>query len=93
MTTLIFIYLNREKNTFCVIKSLEHQQNLKTGRIPYLGLELTNDHACHQKPNPSLETVPFKNIFFKYLLVTLKTPENYGTLNIFIQQERGESAV
>jgi hypothetical protein len=26
--------------TFYVIKSLEHQKNLKTGRILYLGLEL-----------------------------------------------------
>jgi hypothetical protein len=33
--------INREKYTLCVIKSLEHQQNLKTCRIPYLGLELT----------------------------------------------------
>jgi hypothetical protein len=30
-----------EKCIFCVIKSLEHQKYLKTGRVPYLGLELT----------------------------------------------------
>jgi hypothetical protein len=51
--------INREKYTFCVIKSLEHLINLKTGRRPHLGLELTSDHACHQKPNPSRATVPF----------------------------------
>ncbi len=31
----------REKYSFCVIKSLEHLKNLKTGPVPYLGLELT----------------------------------------------------
>jgi hypothetical protein len=31
----------REKYTFCVLKSLEHLKNLKTVRVPYLGLELT----------------------------------------------------
>jgi hypothetical protein len=34
------IRTNREKYTFCVIKSLEHLKNLKTGRVPYLALEL-----------------------------------------------------
>jgi hypothetical protein len=30
------------KNTlFVIIKSLEHQKNVTTGRVPYLGLELT----------------------------------------------------
>ncbi len=29
------------KNTFCVVKSLEHLKNLRTGRILNLGLELT----------------------------------------------------
>ncbi len=33
--------INREKYTFCVIKSFEHLKNFKTGRGPYLGLELT----------------------------------------------------
>jgi len=33
--------INREKYTFCVIKSLEHLKNLKTGHVPHLGLELT----------------------------------------------------
>jgi len=33
--------INREKYTFCIIKSLVHLKNLKTGRVPYLGLELT----------------------------------------------------
>ncbi len=33
--------INREKYTFCLIKSLEHQKNLKTGHILCLGLELT----------------------------------------------------
>jgi hypothetical protein len=31
----------REKYTFCIIKSLEHLNNLKTCRFPYIGLELT----------------------------------------------------
>ncbi len=48
----------RKKYTFYVIKSLEHLKNLKTSHVPYLGLELTNDHSCHQKPNPSRETIP-----------------------------------
>jgi hypothetical protein len=26
--------------------------------VAYLGLELINNHTCHQKPNPSRETVP-----------------------------------
>jgi hypothetical protein len=34
-------HIYREKYTFCVIKSLEHLKNVKTGRVPYLGLELT----------------------------------------------------
>jgi hypothetical protein len=42
------------------MKSLEHLKNLKTGRIPYLDLELTSDYACAQKTNPSRETVPLK---------------------------------
>ncbi len=33
--------INREKYTFCIIKSLEHLKNLKTARFLYLGLELT----------------------------------------------------
>jgi hypothetical protein len=32
---------NREKYTFCILKSLEHLKNLKTGHVPCLGLELT----------------------------------------------------
>jgi hypothetical protein len=32
---------NREKYTFCVIESFEHLKNLKTGRVSFLGLELT----------------------------------------------------
>ncbi len=32
---------NREKYTFCVVKSLAHIKNVKTGGVPYLGLELT----------------------------------------------------
>ncbi len=32
--------INREKNIFWVIKSSEHLKNLKTVRVPYLGLEL-----------------------------------------------------
>ncbi len=33
--------INRENYTFCVTKSLEPLKNLKTGRVPYLGLELS----------------------------------------------------
>ncbi len=33
--------INRDKYTFSIIKSLKHQKNLKTGRLPNLGLELT----------------------------------------------------
>jgi len=33
--------INRKKYTFCVIKSLEHLNNLKTGCVLYLGLDLT----------------------------------------------------
>ncbi len=32
--------INREKDTNCILKSLEHLKNLKTVRVPYLGLEL-----------------------------------------------------
>ncbi len=42
--------INRDK------KSLEHLRTLKTGRVPYLGLELT---LKAQQPNPTRETVPF----------------------------------
>ncbi len=30
-------------------------------RSAYLGLELTSDYACSQKPNPSCEKVPVKS--------------------------------
>jgi hypothetical protein len=33
--------INREKNTFCVIKSSEQLKNLKIGRVRYLDLQLT----------------------------------------------------
>ncbi len=33
--------INREKYTFCGIKSLEDLKNYKTDCVPYLGLELT----------------------------------------------------
>jgi hypothetical protein len=33
--------MNRKKYTFCVIKSLEHLENLKNGLALYLGLKLT----------------------------------------------------
>ncbi len=49
----------REKYTFCVKKSLAHLKNLKNGCFPYVDLELTN-HTCHEKPNPSRETVPLR---------------------------------
>jgi hypothetical protein len=32
----------------------------QTGRVPYL-----TDHACHQKPNPSRETVPITGILLR----------------------------
>jgi hypothetical protein len=33
--------LNRDKYIFCVIESFEYLKNLNTGRVPFLGLELT----------------------------------------------------
>jgi hypothetical protein len=39
--------INGEKYTFCVIKSLEYLKNLKVGRLPYLGIELTIDHTLY----------------------------------------------
>ncbi len=33
--------INREKYAFCVMKSLEHLKNLKTGHVREFGLELT----------------------------------------------------
>ncbi len=52
----------REIHLMSYKKSLEHLKNLKTTRVPYLGLELTYDHACHQKQNPSRETVPLESV-------------------------------
>jgi len=43
--------INREKCTFCVIKSLEHQKNLTNWPHPLF--RFRPDHACHQKPNPA----------------------------------------
>jgi hypothetical protein len=40
--------INRENYTFYVMKSLENLNNLKTGHVPYLGLELTMQSS---KPN------------------------------------------
>jgi hypothetical protein len=34
-------YINREKYTFCVIKSLEHLKSCKNRPVLYLGLKLT----------------------------------------------------
>ncbi len=48
--------INREKYTFCVMKSLEHLK--KNWPRPLFGPR--TDHACPQKPNPSRETVPVK---------------------------------
>jgi hypothetical protein len=31
---------NSKKYTFCVTKSLKHLKEIKTGRVPYLGIEL-----------------------------------------------------
>jgi hypothetical protein len=45
---------------YWVIKSLEQLKNFKNSPVPYLGLELTSNHTCHQKPNPSREIVPLK---------------------------------
>ncbi len=52
--------INREKYTFCVIKSLEHLKNLKTGRVLYLGLELTT-HVLKSQIHLSWDS-PFKQI-------------------------------
>ncbi len=64
--------INHEKCNFCVIKSLKHLKNFKTWRVTYFGLELTCDHACRQKPNPSRETFPFKYKFKKKTLPSTK---------------------
>jgi hypothetical protein len=41
--------INREKYTFNVIKSLDHLKDLKTARIPNLGLELKSQiHLLRQ---------------------------------------------
>ncbi len=37
----VLVCINREKYTFCDINSLERRKILKTGRSPYLDLELT----------------------------------------------------
>ncbi len=44
--------INREKYTFCVIKSLKFKN------WPRQLFRPRTDHACHHKPNPSRETVP-----------------------------------
>jgi hypothetical protein len=67
-------HINREKYTFCIIKSLEHLKYFKNGLILYLGLKLTI-HV--QKPNPSRETVPLRRILVIYLaqkLIFFKSP-------------------
>ncbi len=49
------------RNTFFAFyQSLDYLKKLKIGRVPYLGLELTNDHICPQKPNQVRDTVPLK---------------------------------
>jgi hypothetical protein len=53
--------MNREKYTFCVIKLMEHIQKFKKWpRTPILvvSLEASTNHTCHQKANPSRETIP-----------------------------------
>jgi hypothetical protein len=47
--------INLENYTFCIIKSLEH---LKFKKWPHPLFRPGTNHACHQKPNPSRETVP-----------------------------------
>jgi hypothetical protein len=49
-------HINREKYTFCVIKSLEQLNKFKNWLCPLL--RPRSDHACPQKQNPYRETVP-----------------------------------
>ncbi len=61
--------INREKYTFCVIKSLELLKNLKTGRVPYLGLELTI-HALKSQ-------IVHLNIHFDQMFFMIFFPKQY----------------
>jgi hypothetical protein len=52
------IRINREKYIFCVLKSLKHLKKFKKWPRPLF--RPRTDHACHQTPNPSRETIPLK---------------------------------
>jgi hypothetical protein len=62
--------INLEECTFCIIKSLEHQKNVKNWLRPLF--RPRTDHVCHQKLNPSRETVlltgPHPTIKKRYVL-------------------------
>jgi hypothetical protein len=56
---MIYLLFNiTARNTLFAL--LEHLKNSKTSRVTYLDLELTNDHPCQQKQNPSRKTIPLK---------------------------------
>ncbi len=66
--------INREKYTFCDIKLLEHIENVKTGRVSYLGLELTmHIHA---------KSISWDNLF-KLFVVQLRL-HVYNYLQFFL---------
>ncbi len=62
----------REKYTFCIIKSLEHQKYLK---MAFTLFRPKIKHTCHQKPNPSRETVPL-NLTHIYALNSVPSPSS-----------------
>ncbi len=57
--------INCEKYTFA-LQNQGSPKNIKTGRVPYLGLEMTIHDTRPQKLNPSPETVPIK-IFTEFI--------------------------
>jgi hypothetical protein len=56
--------INRQKYTFCNIKSLEH---LKLTKLPCPLFGPKTNHTCHQKPNPSLVKHPLRPAAFRPL--------------------------
>ncbi len=77
--------INCEKYSFCIVKSLKHLKNLKTDRIPYLGLELTNDHGCPQKSNPSCDTVTL--IYRPHCVRRQEYNDGMHLINMFLHPE------
>jgi hypothetical protein len=57
------ISINDKKYTLCVMKSLEQLKKLK--KWPLVLLRPKTNYTCHQKLNPSRETVPLSTSFTK----------------------------